>query len=1245
MLQTFRSIGITGILLIFSTATFAQTNGSWLGLSGNWSDTARWEGGIIPDNGGIATFNQPLVPYPSGRTVTIDNVSRTLSEFRFDSYDSTTIASSGGAYLSLNGNNITFNSIYSYTPDYNLYSWHTVSALIAGSGNIIKTGTGRLSISNATNSFSGAIKVNQGILQASDAALGNVANSIELDGGGIQGTFARTIQIAANGGEFAGVTHTGALNGSGSLLISETTVLQGNGSGFNGALFLEDERLTLSGNGRLGGATIVLAGEFNVNNSSTNVNNRLGGGAIVGRGGELTITGNSGAATTEAAGSLTLEYGETQLNVSANNAQASTLSFTGLSRQHNATFSFQGSSLGSTPGAGVSNILFSTSPGLLIGGGGSPITSTTASILPWGYSVGLGASFVTWDAGTQRIIPLNTAAGYATNLSTAGTQDNVNQGVGVTLASPKTINSLRLASNSPFTIGGSLITVSSGAVLQTSTGQLTPTPFPALTISAPLTAGANELILFSTGGAVASGTGLIINGAISGTGGLTISGHHINSSPGIGVVYLLGNNTYSGNTTLTSGNLVIPGGTLTADGSAPSSLGQDTTAIRLVQSSNGSNLTTTGNLTINRDLDVRLAGSGTVSLSTLKQSSNESITVNGNVALNKAATNTLGEYLILSGGQDRTNAITINGTVSGNGGLTSNGSGYNILNGNNTYSGGTRVGTNPTWTGTGDNARQIMDTWEIGSDTAFGTGTITAYGGVFIANGGARTISNPISIPYGIRNQTGFTAARLNFDGNYPITLTGPVDLGPALNNGVTLSIGANSPLTITGAVSHGALYKFGAGTLTLSGTNTYNRPTIIAQGVVSVSNIGNGGVAGNLGAAPSTQADELTIAGNAVGTTGILRYTGSGESTNRLLTLSGSGGTIDSSGSGALTFSNTNTIWHAYGPEITTIVFNNQGGKVLEVGTLITAGTVVGSAVTGSNVPAGTIVTEVGPGWLRLNNVISGLPTITITAPASLMPVRTLTLTGSNTGLNTFNPVLANNNGFDFGLPLAVNKTGSGTWSLNGANTYSGGTTVNNGTLLVNNTTGSGTGTGAVTVNSGSTFGGNGSISGLITINSGGTVAPGDSPGLLTINNDIVFSSGANLVIELNGTTAGVNYDQLAVNGGITLGDANLLLNLGFAPSTSDFFYIVNNDLTDDILGNFAALPQGSDIFATFGGSTYKGTISYTGNYNTNNFLGAGNDIVIFGFTAAAIPEPGASALIGLSLPIFVFLLRRRNA
>ena len=104
--------------------------------------------------------------------------------------------------------------------------------------------------------------------------------------------------------------------------------------------------------------------------------------------------------------------------------------------------------------------------------------------------------------------------------------------------------------------------------------------------------------------------------------------------------------------------------------------------------------------------------------------------------------------------------------------------------------------------------------------------------------------------------------------------------------------------------------------------------------------------------------------------------------------------------------------------------------------------------------------------------------------------------------------------------------KAGAGTLSLTGASTYTGTTTVNGGTLRVNNTSGSGTGFGSVNVNAGGTLGGTGIVGGAVTINSGGHIAPGTSIESLDVGS-LTLAAGSILDFELD-TVVGVDTSDL---------------------------------------------------------------------------------------------------------------------
>ncbi|HWN93747.1 MAG TPA: hypothetical protein VNT99_01830 [Methylomirabilota bacterium] len=110
----------------------------------------------------------------------------------------------------------------------------------------------------------------------------------------------------------------------------------------------------------------------------------------------------------------------------------------------------------------------------------------------------------------------------------------------------------------------------------------------------------------------------------------------------------------------------------------------------------------------------------------------------------------------------------------------------------------------------------------------------------------------------------------------------------------------------------------------------------------------------------------------------------------------------------------------------------------------------------------------------------------------------------------------------------------------------------------------------------------GNGTFTGPIR-NNGGTVAPGFSPGKITINGN--YTQGANgiLNLEIGGTTAGTEYDQLVVNGTATLGGTlNVSLINGFQPAVGDVFNII-------------APSAFSGAFATINTVGFNSTITYS--------------------------------------------------
>ena len=194
------------------------------------------------------------------------------------------------------------------------------------------------------------------------------------------------------------------------------------------------------------------------------------------------------------------------------------------------------------------------------------------------------------------------------------------------------------------------------------------------------------------------------------------------------------------------------------------------------------------------------------------------------------------------------------------------------------------------------------------------------------------------------------------------------------------------------------------------------------------------------------------------------------------------------------------------------------------------------------------------------------------------------------------------------------LTKQGSGVLDLSGTNTYTGGTTVAAGNLLVD-----GTVAGAVAVSSGATLGGVGTVGSIAT--TAATVSPGDSStltGILTDSGALTLDSSSNFDVTINGTTVGTNYDQLAAGGAINLANATLNVSTGsFIPVAGQQFIIVNNTSGSAITGTFAGLAEGATVTA----DGHDFSISYTGGTN-------GQDVVLTAITPPTVTWSGTAAI-----------------
>jgi hypothetical protein len=233
---------------------------------------------------------------------------------------------------------------------------------------------------------------------------------------------------------------------------------------------------------------------------------------------------------------------------------------------------------------------------------------------------------------------------------------------------------------------------------------------------------------------------------------------------------------------------------------------------------------------------------------------------------------------------------------------------------------------------------------------------------------------------------------------------------------------------------------------------------------------------------------------------------------------------------------------------------------------------------------------------------------TITIQPSGTYDLATDTNLTGSGANIN------------NQGLFIKSSPSGTGTSTVSAAFTNSGTMRVDSGTLQSQQSYAQTRGlttiaTGATLQTAtlqlvGGTLGGTGTIIGDVT--SASAVSPGFSPGLLTVIGNYAESRIASFAIELNGATAGTQYDQLEVNGTISL-SGTLAVTPGYAAAIGTPFVIIDNDGSSPVNGTFANLPEGTQI--TVGGQTF--TISYHG--------GDGNDVVL---TRADLGPPTVGGL-----------------
>ena len=440
---------------------------------------------------------------------------------------------------------------------------------------------------------------------------------------------------------------------------------------------------------------------------------------------------------------------------------------------------------------------------------------------------------------------------------------------------------------------------------------------------------------------------------------------------------------------------------------------------------------------------------------------------------------------------------TLDLVLSGNGSLSKTGAGTVILLGSNTYTGGTEI---------------YDGRLQLGADNRLvNTGDLTVNGGTFDLNNFDQTVANLSGVGGVI--DTGDT-------GDATLTINQTVD-----------ATYAGDFAGHTDTTFSEVLVKNGSATLTLSGTSTQTGlgRMIINEGRLAVS---GGNAIGD--SFLVTGAGELELLSDE--TLGYLLIDAGGKVLLNANTL-----TINTSSYGAIPIND--AVISGTG----NIIVNGPGSQVFRAENTYTGSTTInGGRLTANHLSAlgnNSAVTVNNDGILGLStdlNIGSLAGNGRVFLQSGLGNYH-LTSGGDNTS-TLFSGVISSAAGGRF------SKTGTGTLTLTGINTYTGDTNVNNGLLVVNGSIANS----RTTINTGAGLGGSGTV-GHVSLN-GGTLMPGNSIGTLNVNGDLDFSSGGVYQVEVD---AAGNTDLINVTGSANLTNGSVMV----LPEAGN--YLINTNYT----------------------------------------------------------------------------------
>ncbi len=564
------------------------------------------------------------------------------------------------------------------------------------------------------------------------------------------------------------------------------------------------------------------------------------------------------------------------------------------------------------------------------------------------------------------------------------------------------------------------------------------------------------------------------------------------------------------------------------------------------------------------------------------------------------------------------------------------------------------------------------------SSTTF-SGVISGLGGIEMDVGGSLTVSGPntyfgnTTLNAGILadatanalspNSLYVLSGSANLDASYGETIGGLQGAGGAVNigGGSSLIVTPSANPVFSGAIAGGgALTIAGTGAQTLSGISTYSGGTTV-QSELFVGSSTNGapssftagpvgtGILTFLGNAEFSPAANVTIA-NPIDLN-VTTYVENDDGGNFNMTLTGlitgiSGG-LEWCTPGILELDGANTFPGG--------VDMREGTLLLGTSTVLTLG-----VITSGPIGTGGLILDTG------TELASAIPSATFANPINLTGNAQIGAgSADDTALTLSGPISST------GTVLLTYFGGpTGSLTLSNANTYTGNTVIEGGTLIASNTLAFGAGSNHVVLDGGgldvaspaaisntiqgvgpaNPISGSGTITTNVRIDNAFLLSPGDPLGTLTFSNGLRLAPSGSMTFKLYDASGGpgTGFGSLSVTGGV--------LNISATPGT--FTFNVN---TIDALGNpapalnFNASTSYSWMFAT-AANTIAGFNSADFNINTSGFTNAtsggifsitdtGNNLFL-NFTP--VPEPTTWAMLGLGIaaiaPYAISRRRRRR-